>query len=94
MADEETPSQDKVVTKAFSLVDRDRLRKLAEGNDLDKQIALYINLFAELKKMTVGGKQVSGLPIQILGDEVMSGKAENAEDVYRAWEQNLGIKPL
>ena len=35
-----------------------------------------------------------GLPIQILGDEVMSGSVEKADDVYKAWEKNLGIKPL
>jgi len=34
-----------------------------------------------------------GLPVQILGDHIMSGSVEKPEDVYNAWEENLGVKP-
>ena len=34
-----------------------------------------------------------GLPVQILGDNVMSGSVEKEEDVFKAWEENLGVKP-
>jgi hypothetical protein len=34
-----------------------------------------------------------GLPIQILGDQVMHGSVEHEEDVFKAWEKNLGVTP-
>jgi protein-disulfide isomerase len=95
MADEEKPpAQAKIVAKAFEMVDREQLRELSQGGTLNEQISKYIDLVATLQTMKSSGKKVGGLPIQILGDEVMSGMAESADDVYRAWEQNLGIKPL
>lgn len=93
MEDEEkVPTQAKSVGKAYSMVDSVKLRKLTNGDDLNKQVAKIVELFGTLMKQNSGNKQF-GLPIQIMGDEVMSGSVEDAEDVYKAWEKNLNLKP-
>ncbi len=47
--------------------------------------------FAKLQKQS--GKQNFGLPVQILGDYIMTGSAESEADVFKAWEEHLGVKP-
>jgi uncharacterized membrane protein len=84
MTGKDNPPVDKVIPKANGLVDRDRLRDLIRGPDVNKQIQGYIELFGKLKK---------GLPIQILGDHTISGSVEKPEDVFKAWEEHLGVKP-
>jgi hypothetical protein len=94
MADKDKPpSQDKIVVKAFGLVDRGRFRDLTRGDELNKKIGQYVDLYAMLQGRNTSSKTF-GLPIQIMGDEVMSGGAEDPDDVFKAWEKNLGIKPL
>ncbi len=94
MADEKKPpSQAQSVAKAYGMVDSSKLPALTRGEILNKQVAQYVDLFETLQKQNADNKNF-GLPIQILGDEVMSGSVEKAEDVYNAWEKNLGIKPL
>lgn len=94
MADKDKPpSQDKIVVKAFGLVDRQRFRDLTRGDELNKKISQYVDLYAMFQGRKDSSKKF-GLPVQIMGDEVMSGGAEDPDDVYEAWEKNLGIKPL
>ena len=50
-----------------------------------------VDLFGTLQKQS--GKKDFGLPVQILGDHVMSGSVEHEEDVFKAWEEHLGVKP-
>ena len=52
----------------------------------------YVNLFGRLQKQNEGNKKF-GLPIQILGDFIMTGEVEKEEDVFKAWEEHLGVKP-
>jgi thiol-disulfide isomerase/thioredoxin len=85
------PDFQAALPKAYVLADRDRLRKLTQSDELDKQLESYVDLFATLQKRS--GKQNFGLPVQIIGDQVMNGSVEHEEDVFKAWEQNLGIKP-
>jgi uncharacterized membrane protein/thiol-disulfide isomerase/thioredoxin len=85
------PEMQAALPKAYVLADRDRLRKLTQGDELDKQLESYVDLFGTLQKRS--GKQSFGLPVQILGDQVMNGSVEHEEDVFKAWEQNLGVKP-
>ena len=96
MADEEKPpSQQAAVSKAYRIVDSRRLREATRGDALDKQIERYVDLFATMQKQhPQDSKKSFGLPVQILGDEVITGFVEDANDVYKAWEKNLGLKPL
>ena len=95
MADEEKPpTQAKTVGKAYGMVDSSRLRELSRSDALNNQFAKYIDLFGTLQKQKNDPKKTFGLPVQILGDEVLTGLVEDEEDVYRAWEKNLGIKRL
>jgi uncharacterized membrane protein/protein-disulfide isomerase len=85
------PAMEAVLPKAYVLADRDRLRKLTQGDDLTKQLEGYVDLFDTLQKRS--GRKDFGLPVQILGDHVMNGSVEHEEDVFKAWEANLGVKP-
>ncbi|MEX0610789.1 MAG: vitamin K epoxide reductase family protein [Pirellulales bacterium] len=93
MADKEKPpGLDKIIARAYSIVDRERLRELSSSEQLKKQIEGYVNLFATLRNQHTGNKEY-GLPVQILGDHVMTGTVDKAQDLYRAWEEHLGVKP-
>lgn len=86
------PGIEKIIPKANGLVDRDLLSDLSRGKEVEKQVQGYIALFDKLQK----GKNTSrsfGLPVQILGDHVVSGSVEKPEDVFKAWEEHLGVKP-
>jgi hypothetical protein len=85
------PAMEAVLPKAYVLADRDRLRKLTQGDDLTKQLEGYVDLFDTLQKRS--GRKDFGLPVQILGDHVMNGSVEHEEDVFKAWEEHLGVKP-
>lgn len=85
------PRMEASLPKAYVLADRSQLRKLKDSDELAKQLDGYVDLFATLQKQS--GKKDFGLPIQILGDQVMSGSVEKEEDVFKAWEANLGVKP-
>jgi hypothetical protein len=94
MNDEKNPpTQANAVAKAYSMVDTLKLRKLTSGDKLNKQIGKIVDLYGSLQQQHASDKSF-GLPVQILGDEVMSGSVEKADDVYKAWEKNLGVKPL
>jgi uncharacterized membrane protein/protein-disulfide isomerase len=85
------PAMEATLPKAYVLADRDRLRKLTQGDELTKQLEGYVDLFDTLQKRS--GRKDFGLPVQILGDHVMNGSVEHEEDVFKAWEEHLGVKP-
>lgn len=85
------PAMAAVLPKAYELADRTQLRQLTQGDELTKQLEGYVNLFDTLQKRS--GKKDFGLPIQILGDHVMNGSVEKEEDIFKAWEEHLGVKP-
>ena len=35
-----------------------------------------------------------GLPLMVVGDQILSGTQESEEKVFRAWEEHLGVKPV
>jgi uncharacterized membrane protein/protein-disulfide isomerase len=86
------PALDSIIAKAYSTVNREQLRKLRESDELNKQIASTVDLFDSLSKQN-SGKKSFGLPVQIVGNEVMSGSIEKADDIYKVWEKNLNVKP-
>jgi hypothetical protein len=85
------PGMEAVLPKAQVLADRSRLRQLTQSDELTKQVDGYVDLYALLQKQS--GSKTFGLPVQILGDHVMSGSVEKEEDVFKAWEEHLGVKP-
>jgi uncharacterized membrane protein len=88
---EKPPAMSAVLPKAHVLADRSRLRQLTQSDELAKQLEGYVDLFGKLQKQS--GKKDFGLPVQILGDHVMSGAVESEADVFKAWEEHLGVKP-
>jgi hypothetical protein len=90
--EDKPPALDAIIAKAYSMADRDRLREMRESNELEKQIAGYVDLFAKLRQQNTGNKSF-GLPVQILGDHAMAGSVEKPDDVFKAWEKHLGVKP-
>jgi uncharacterized membrane protein/protein-disulfide isomerase len=89
---EKPPAMELILPKAYVLADRGKLRDYTKSDELAKQLDGYINLYDQLQKLNQGKKNF-GLPIQIIGDFVMSGSVEKEEDVFKAWEQHLGVKP-
>jgi uncharacterized membrane protein/protein-disulfide isomerase len=92
MADKEKPPEsDRIVSKAYATVDGTRLSELSSSGQLTKQIEGYVNLLGSLQKQSKNNS--FGLPVQILGDKVMTGKVEKADEVFKAWEEHLGVTP-
>ena len=86
------PTMLRIVPKSNALVDQEQLRQIIGSPEVKKQIEGYIDLYAQLQA-TSHSKKTFGLPVQILGDQVMSGSVDTQEDLYKAWEEHLGIKP-
>ncbi|MCC7474990.1 MAG: thioredoxin domain-containing protein [Pirellulales bacterium] len=86
------PPMERIIPKAFSYVDGTELFSLARSNEVKKQLDGYITLFDKLQRTSANPKTF-GLPVQVLGDKIMSGKVEKREDLFKAWEENLGLKP-
>jgi hypothetical protein len=85
------PPMETVLPKAHVLADRSRLRELTQSDQAAKQLNGYVDLFAMLQKQS--GNKSFGLPVQILGDHIMSGSVEKEDDLFKAWEEHLGVKP-
>jgi hypothetical protein len=86
------PALESIIAKAYSMSDRTKLKEVRDSDEVAKQIAGYVDLFELLGKQNAGNKKF-GLPIQILGDQVMSGSVEKADDVYKACEEHIVVKP-
>jgi hypothetical protein len=86
------PTTDKIVPKANAMVNSDELRQLMGSPEIKKQIEGYIDLYGQLQDKSRNPAKF-GLPVQIVGDQVLSGSIENVDDIYKAWEKHLGVKP-
>jgi uncharacterized membrane protein/protein-disulfide isomerase len=94
LADEEkAPSAAQAVVRAFRLVDRKELMKRSGDPELDERIQKNIRLYSALLAER-HGDTTFGLPVQIVGDTVLSGGNISSEEMFAAWEKALGIKPL
>jgi protein-disulfide isomerase len=85
MSGKERPTADKIIPKAYTLVNRDKLREIKDSPEIKKQVERYVELLGKFQ-----GKE---LPIQIFGNKTMTGAVEKKEDVFKTWEENLGVKP-
>ena len=86
------PAIERIVPKAYGMVGSTKLIPVTRGAEVKKQIESYVDLYAQLQSQSTGNKNF-GLPVQILGDQVMTGSVEKPEDVFKAWEEHLGVKP-
>jgi hypothetical protein len=93
MADKEKPpSPTQAVQRGYTTVGRDRMKALSR-DALHKQIAQYVDLYVKVKATTPDPSKV-GLPLMVIGDQVVSGMHESDEKLFRLWEDNLGVKPV
>jgi protein-disulfide isomerase len=90
--EEKPPTLAKALPKAYELAGRDRLRMYIRSEEVNKQIAEYVDLYSRLRTAP-GTRSDFGLPVQIIGDKIMAGSVEKEEDVFKAWEEHLGVKP-
>jgi hypothetical protein len=88
--EEKPPKLEKTLPKAYELAGRDRLRTYIRGEEVNQRLAEYVDLYSKLRSAP-GTRSDFGLPVQILGDKLMSGKVEKEEDVFKAWEEHLGV---
>jgi uncharacterized membrane protein len=89
---EKPPGMEKIIPKAYSIVNADKLRDLQRGPEVAKQLDGYVDLYGQLQNKSKDQKAF-GLPVQILGDNVVSGDVEKVDDVFKAWEENLHVTP-
>ncbi len=89
---EKPPTSAQAVVRAFRLTDRTKLRKVTQDPAIDARIQKYISLFSTLSAENRGKPGSFGLPVQIVGDTVLSGDM-TTEEMFAAWEKALGVKP-
>jgi uncharacterized membrane protein/protein-disulfide isomerase len=89
---EKPPGMGKIIPKVYSIVNADKLRESQHGPKVAKQLEGYVDLFGQLQAKSTDHKTF-GLPVQILGDNVVSGEVEKVEDIYKAWEETLHVQP-
>lgn len=91
---DDVPSYSEAVVRAFRLVNRTKLRELTKSDEIESRIQNYIKLFAALSARKRTSDKPFGLPVQIVGNKVLTGKFETPEAMFEAWEEELGIQPL
>ena len=74
MTGKEAPPGEKVVPKANALANRDKLREFVNSPEAKKQVDGYVELFGKLQAQSKGKN--FGLPVQILGDKIVTGEVE------------------
>lgn len=89
---DEPPGTAQAVVRAFRLTDRRKLRRVSQDSAIESRIQKYINLYSTLAVQNRGRETPFGLPVQVVGDTVLSGDM-TSEEMYSAWEESLGVKP-
>ena len=59
--------------RAFHLTDRTKLSRLSKDRAVEARIQKYISLFSTLSAQHQGSASSFGLPVQIVGDTVLTG---------------------
>jgi uncharacterized membrane protein/thiol-disulfide isomerase/thioredoxin len=89
----EPPSAAEATSRAYQIVDPDRLRALMQSDEMREQIDSYVALYKVLQELSEKQHKAFGLPVQIVGRTVVSGDLANAGELYWTWEKNLGLRP-
>jgi protein-disulfide isomerase len=92
--EEKAPTAAQAVVRAFRLVDRKALSKLTGSDEIARRVQKYISLYMTLSAQHQDKDKSFGLPVQIVGDTVLTGGEVTNEEMFEAWEKALGIKPL
>jgi hypothetical protein len=91
--EEKAPTSAQAVVRAFRLVGRKELAKnSSETAEFSNRIQKYIRLYQNLSAQQSGNKTF-GLPVQIVGDTLLSGGEMTEDEMFAAWEKSLNIKP-
>jgi hypothetical protein len=94
MADKDkVPPVDRAIAKAYRLADSKKLRERVNSDEINKRIQDDINLYTSLAMQQSKDSKPFGLPIQIIGDEVISGDTVSGDELLAKWEEILGMKP-
>jgi uncharacterized membrane protein len=94
MADKDkVPPIDRAIAKAYRLADAKKLRERVNSDEINKRIQDDINLYTSLSAQQAKDSKPFGLPIQIIGDEVISGDTVSGDELLSKWEEILGMKP-
>lgn len=88
--EEKPPTASQAVVRAFRLVDRKELLQRGGSPEIEARIQKYIQLYSALAAERRGDKTF-GLPVQILGDTVLSGGDMTSEEMFEAWEKALNL---
>ncbi|MEX2171120.1 MAG: vitamin K epoxide reductase family protein [Pirellulales bacterium] len=89
MDQEHPPSYSSSLRRASQTIDQSKLIGQLARADVPERVQRYIELFATMSRTVK-----SSLPMQIVGDEVISGAPASAQELSDLWEQKLGIKPV
>jgi uncharacterized membrane protein len=90
--EEEVPTPSKAVVRAFQLADSKELSKRGGSKEIEARIQKNIRLYQALSAQHRGDKSF-GLPVQIVGDTVLTGGDITSEEMFEAWEKAIDIKP-
>lgn len=88
MEQEKVPSYPSSLSRVRNYTDESAVLKELSGDGVSERVQKYIELFAML-----GTLQKSILPMQVIGDEIVTGSIESTQELRELWESKLGIKP-
>jgi uncharacterized membrane protein len=95
MADKDkVPPIDRAISKAYRLTDAKKIRERVNGDEINQRIQNNIQLYTNLASEQAKSSKPFGLPIQIVGDDVISGDTVSGDELLTKWEEDLGMKPL
>jgi hypothetical protein len=87
---EKAPPQSEVVQRAYKTLGRERVHALSQEEQY-KQIAQYVDLYIKIREEQGGDAKKLGLPLLIIGDQVLSG--DNEQKFLAALEAYIGKQP-
>jgi protein-disulfide isomerase len=96
MADKDNvPEIGKALAKAYRLADAKKIRERATSAEIEQRIQSNISLYESLAAQRAKDSSAAfGLPVQIVGDQVISGDTVSGDELLAKWQEILGIKPL
>jgi uncharacterized membrane protein/two-component sensor histidine kinase len=95
MADKDkVPPIDRAISKAYRLTDAKKIRERVNSDEINQRIQNNIQLYTSLASEQAKNSKPFGLPIQIVGDDVISGDTVSGDELLTKWEEDLGMKPL
>jgi uncharacterized membrane protein len=92
--EEKPPTSSQAVMRAYQIVGSKKYSEVARSKEFDERIQRYIRLFSALTAQERGKRESFGLPVQIVGDTVLSGGDMTDDEMFEAWEKAIDIKPL